>query len=234
MKKGKEEMSKKTIGIIVGAVIAVVALTVIVFMGMSRDFDAGKYVSVVLDYTFKGKTTDVESMFDAETVAQMENQYEENVVAFTKNNITSGTTMEVEMEEKYIAVCKDIFKAMKYKVKEVEKVSKDEYKVTVEYQAANIFPVYMETASQEASKIMEKVQRGEYQGTPEEIRQQMSQETINNDYELLNAAYQNVQYGEKETMVLTVKRTENEAFALDSEKLSEFLAKIMSLDANQD
>ena len=51
---------------------------------------------------------------------------------------------------------------------------------------------------------------------------------------VLEAAYENIQYDEKETFVFTVKRGENEAFALDSAALSEFLAKIMNLDAKQD
>ena len=62
----------------------------------------------------------------------------------------------------------------------------------------------------------------------------MQQETIANDYTVLEAAYENIQYDEKETFVFTVKRGENEAFALDSAALSEFLAKIMNLDAKQD
>jgi len=62
----------------------------------------------------------------------------------------------------------------------------------------------------------------------------MQQEIIANDYTVLESAYQNVQYGEKNTFVFTVKRSESEAFALDSAALSEFLAKIMNLDAKQD
>lgn len=236
MGKDKKSISKKTIGIIAGVVTAVVviALAVVISMGVNRDFDAETYVRVILDYTFKGNANDAESMFDADSLTQLEKQYEENIVAFVEKNITSGIAMEAEMKEQYVTLCKDIFKAMKYKVKEVEKVSNDEYKVTVEYQAANVFPAYMEAASQEAAKIMEKVQRGEYQGTTEEINQQMQQETISNDCELLNTAYQNVQYGEKETFVFTVKRGENDLFALDSAQLSEFIVKIVGLDEIQD
>jgi hypothetical protein len=165
----------------------------------------------------------------------MKKQYDENVAAFVENNITGGIAVDEEMNEKYTALCKDIFKAMKYKVKNVEKVSGDEYKVTVEYQTANVFDTYMEMAAQEAGKILEKAQRGdEYRGTPEEINAQMQQEMIANDYTVLESAYQNVQYDGKETFVFTVKRGENEAFALDSAALSEFLAKIMNLDAKQD
>lgn len=234
MEKEKKTLSKKTIGIIIGAVAAVIALGTVVVFGMNRDFEADKYVNVILDYTFKGESKGAGEMFDEASLSQMKKQYEDNITAFVEKNITGGIAVDAEIKEKYTALCKDIFKAMKYKVKKVEKVSGDEYKVTVEYQAANIFGTYMETATQEAGKLLEKVQRGEYQGTQDEINAQMQQETIANDYTLLDAAYQNVQYGDKETVVFTVKRGENQAFALDSASLSEFLAKIMALDANQD
>ena len=234
MEKEKKSLSKKTIGIIIGAVVAVIALGAVVVFGMNRDFKADKYVNVILDYTFKGEAKDAGEMFDKGSLEQMKKQYEDNITAFVEKNITGGIAVDEEMKEKYTALCKDIFKAMKYNVKKVEKVNGDEYKVTVEYQAANIFGTYMETATQEAGKLLEKVQRGEYQGTQDEINAQMQQETIANDYTLLDAAYQNVQYGEKETFVFAVKRSESEAFALDSTALSEFLAKIMNLDVKQD
>lgn len=235
MEKEKKTISKKTIGIIIGAVVAVIALSAVVFMGLNRDFEADKYVNVILDYTFKGEAKDAGEMFDGDALAQMEKQYEDNITAFVEKNITGGIEVEAEIKEKYTALCKDIFKAMKYKVKKVEKVSGDEYKVTVEYQTANIFETYMEMAAQEAAKMLEKAQSGgEYKGTPEEINAQMEQEIIANDYTVLEAAYQNVQYGDKETMVFTVKRGENQAFALESATLSEFLAKIMGLDEKQD
>lgn len=234
MGKDKKTISKKTIGIIAGAIVAVAAMGAVLVMGMTRDFEADKYVSVILDYTFTGKAQDAGEMFDENGLAQMGKQYEENITGFVEKNITGGIEVETEMKEKYTALCKDIFKAMKYKVKSVEKVSSDEYRVTVKYQAADIFGTYMETATQEAEKISEKAKRGEYQGTKEEINAQMQQETIANDYALLEAAYQNVQYGDKETFVFVVKRGENDVFALDSTALSDFLEKIMGLDEKQD
>lgn len=235
MKKEKKDTSKRTIGIIIGIVVAVVVLGAVVVIGMDRDFDAQKYVNVILDYTFKGKASDVGELFEEDSLAQMEKQYEENIAKFVDKNVTSETEVEAEMKEKYTTLCKDIFGAMKYRVKKTEKVNGDEYKVTVEYQAADIFPMYIEKATQEAATMRERAEKGEYQGeTTEAINLQMQQDTINNYYELLNNAYQNVQYGEKEEIIFTVKRNEENVFTLDSATLSEFLAKILSLDEIQD
>ncbi len=230
----KKTASKKTIGIIIGAVAVTIVLGIIVIMGMNRDFDAQKYVSVILDYTFKGKADGAEELFEEDSLAQLEKQYEENTAAFVEQNVVGKIEVESEMKEKYTALCKDIFQAMKYHVKKTEKVSSNEYRVTVEYQAANVFPVYKETASGEAAQMMAKVEKGEYRGTTEEINLQMQRDTINNNYELLKTACRNVQYGEKEQVVFTVKRDTNETFTLDSAELSEFLVKILSLDEIQD
>ena len=230
----KKKLSKKMLGIIIGTVAAVIVLGVVAFLSLNRDFKADQYVSVILDYTFKGEAKDPDGVFDNASHDQMKNQYDGNITAFVEKNITGGIAIDEEMKGKYTGLCKDIFKAMKYDVKKVEQVSSDEYKVTVEYQPANIFGIYMETAAQEAGKLLEKAQRGEYQGTQEEINAQMQQETIANDYTVLETAYQNVQYGEKETFVFVVKRGESDVFALDGAALSEFLAKIMNLDVKQD
>jgi hypothetical protein len=234
MKKEKKAISKEVLWIIIGTVVAVIALGAVAFWGLNQDFKADKYVGVILDYTFKGEADDTDGMFDPASHEQMKKQYDENIAVFVENNITGGIAVDDEMKEKYTALCKDIFKAMKYNVKTVEKVNRDEYKVTVEYETANIFGTYMELATQEAGKLLEKANRGEYQGTKDEINAQMQQETIVNDYTVLESAYQNVQYAEKEKFVFTVKRAESEAFALDGAELSEFLAKIMDLDAKED
>ena len=235
MKKEKKTISKEVLGIIIGTVVGLIALGAVAFWGLNQDFKADQYVGVILDYTFKGEAVDSDGMFDQTSHEQMKKQYDENVVAFVEKNITGGIAVDEEMKEKYTALCRDIFKAMKYKVKTVEKISKDEYKVTVEYQAANIFGTYMELAAQEAQKISDKANSGaEYLGTPEEVNAQIQQDIIVSDYTVLESAYQNVQYDKKETFVFTVKRSENDAFALDSAALSDFLVKIMNLDVKQD
>ena len=227
--------SKKTVGIIVGIVVVVAALGLVAVKGARRDFNAGGYVNAILDYTFKGKSEEAVNLFEEGALAHLENQYETNITTFVDKNITGGIEVDDGMRDKYIALCKDIFQAMKYQVKGVEKVNGDEYKVTVGFQAADIFPVYRNAALQEAAKIMEKVENGEYQGeSTEEINLQMKQDTINNDYELLGGAYENVQYGKEEEMIFTVKRGEDGVFAIDGASLSEFIRKILSLDEIRD
>ena len=101
MEKEKKTISKKTIGIIVGAIVAVIALGAVVVLGMNRDFKADKYVSVILDYTFKGDSKGAGEMFDEASLSQMKKQYEDNITAFVEKNITGGIAVNDEMKEKY-------------------------------------------------------------------------------------------------------------------------------------
>ena len=112
MKREKKKMSKKMIGIIAGVSVALIALVVVWCVGMNQDFDAGKYVSTILDYTFKGKTSNTEDMFDSISMTQLENQYQTQITTFVEKSITGDVEMDAETEEKYIALCKDIFKGL--------------------------------------------------------------------------------------------------------------------------
>ena len=71
------------------AVIAVILITIGVLVGMvlTKDFDAEKYVSVVLDQTFRGEVEGATEIIDGVTEEELYQQYEEGVTAFVKNNI---------------------------------------------------------------------------------------------------------------------------------------------------
>ena len=176
----------------------------------------------------------VASMVEGQTEEELYAQYEEGIESFVVNNITSGVEMDAELQEKYIALCREIFAAMKYDVKEAEKISRKEYQVPVEYQSADIFKNFVTAVSNEYTRLMQKVENGEYQGTLEEINAQMQADYLNNTYELLKTAYEAVQYAGPETMIFTVKEDENGLFTLDEAQIYEFITKIMGLDEIQD
>lgn len=234
MKEEKKVWSKKVIGICIALAVILIGILVYFFTQDEKDFDAGKYVNTILDYTFKGSTKEPRGMFDTEALTQLENQYQTQITGFVDSSITCGVEMDEEMKNKYIVLCKDIFKSMKYHVKSTEKINADEYKVTVEYQTADIFQNYMIATQQEEQRVQEKVDRGEYQGTQEEIELQLKNEVIQSYYELLNTAYKGAQYAEKAEMVFTVKRAEDDKFALDNAQLSDFIEKIIGLGKKQD
>ena len=235
MKDSKKAVPKRVIGLVIGIVVALIVLVIFFCVKNMSDFDAGKYVTTILDYTFKGRTNNPEEMFDENSLTQLENQYEAQITAFVEKSITGAVEMDEEMNKKYTALCKDIFKAMKYKVQTVTKKDENSYKVEVEFQSSDVFQKYMTSTEGAYQQMQDKVNKGsEYKGTPEEIELQMSKDILNNNYELLNVAYKEMQYSDKESVVFSVKRDANEMFAMDSKELSGFVEKILGLATNQD
>ena len=161
-------------------------------------------------------------------------QYEEGVLSFVQNNITSGVEVDEELEQKYVELGKDIFMIMQYNVKEAEKISGKEYNVPVEYQTMNVFPTFIEEVQKEAEKIKEKVNKGEYQGTLEEINTQMQEEFLQNSYICLRHAYREVRYEFKETMIFKVTRNDDGLYVIDEKQIHDFTSKILGLDEIQD
>ena len=89
-------------------------------------------------------------------------QYEEGVTSFVKNNIISGIVVNEEMETKFIALGKDIFRAMKFEVTSKEELNDKEHHVVVTYQPSDVFVKYVKYVQDESENINEKVENGEY------------------------------------------------------------------------
>lgn len=212
-------------------------LLVIVFllgMWIGKDFDAQGYVEAVLDHHFKGEVSELSEFVKKKSKEELTQQYEESVKTFAENIIINGIELEDGLKQQYIDLCKKIFESMKYDVKETEKISRKEYKVTVEYQASDVFQKFMDAIVLESDRIMDKVDKGEYKGTLEEINEQMEKEFLENCYNLLEQAYQESEYGETITEIFTIKKNAEGIFEIDDVQMNEFVKKIMGFDTNQD
>ena len=228
--------SKK--GIIIGSVIGVVAIVIafaVVVFGVKslNSFDAQGYVRGILEQNFKGEIKEVSTVVDGQTEETLLQQYEDGIEAFLKNRLMYGVEMDEETEEKYIALCKEIFKTMKYEVKEAEKVGEEKYQVPVEYQTSDVFLKFDTLIAEESARIFAKADKGEYLGTVDEINLQMQQEFLDNSYELLKKANEEAEYGEKETVVIVVEKNEKGLYTMGTQ-LNEFVLKITCEDVNQD
>lgn len=225
-------------GIITGIIIVVIAIVAIVSvlfgMGVFKKFDAQGYVSAILDQSFKGDVKGMANVVEGKTEKELIQQYEEGVKAFVTKNITTGIELDEELEAKYIDLCKEIFASMKYEVKSAEKQENGEIIVSVEYKATDVFSRFTALLAEESAAMTEKVEKGEYQGTVDEINAQMQNDFLNNSYELLKKAHEEAQYGEKETMKFAVKKIENKLYTMDDSQIYEFRVKILGLDAKED
>lgn len=228
-------MDAKKRNIIIGAAIGAVVLVlgVVACLGIFRGFNPKGYVEAILNQTFKGKVNAAVQMIEGATEKQLKAQYEAGVTSFVKNTIAGGVEMDAELEEKYVTLCKKIFDDMKYKVKGYQTVDGG-YEVTVEYQTADVLQKYVASAESETQRINEKVENGDYRGTLEEINTQMKKDFLSASYTILEKAYKNMEYGEKQTVVLTVQKGTGDLYELSGEEITQFIKKIMGLDAIQD
>ena len=218
----------------IGLIVVGLALLVILGMWYFREFDARGYVQAVLNQRFYGDVEAAVTFVDDKTEAELVEQYEAEIQSFVESNITAGVEMEEELQGQYVETCKRIFNEMDYSVKEAEKISRNEYHVLVEYSPVDVFQTFSTAVPEEKAKIEEKVEKGEYKGTKEEITKQMQQEYLYNCCELFKTAYEEMKYLEKETIELVVKRNEDKLFVIDEVQMHEFLVKIMGLDIKQD
>lgn len=232
-------MESKKKNIIIGVIISAAVVLFIVFgtlacLGVFREFNAQRYVTAVLDQTFKGDVEDAVEMVDGTTEEALVEQYETGIETFVKNTLLNGAELDSDLETKYIDVCKKIFASMKYSVQEAEKIRDGEFEVSVTYQPSNVLQLFISSATSEVTRIEQKKEKGEYRGTFDEIEAQMKAECITNWCTMLEEAYNNMEFGEEQTVVLKVVKGENDLYQLEESAITDVLKKILSLDAKQD
>lgn len=232
-------MERKKKNVVLGLVISVAAVLFIVFgtlacLGVFRGFNAQGYVSAILDQTFKGEVEYAVEIMEGATEETLYAQYEAGVESFVKNTILQGKEIDNELEEKYIDLCKKIFDKAKYSVQEAEKISDNEFHVPVTYQPSNVLQLFVASAAGEIDRIKAKNDKIEYRGTLEEIEAKMNEEYLTNCCTLLEEAYNNMEYGKEQTVVFKIVKGEDGLYKLEESAITQFLVKILSLDAKQD
>ena len=233
-------MDAKKRNIIIGAVIGVAAIGFFVFgilasLGIFRGFNAQGYVSAILDQTLKGDVENAVEMIDGTTEEGLLAQYEAGINSFVKNSLLSGVEIDEELEQKYADLCKKIFAKMEYSVQEAQEVNDEEFEVPVKYRPSNVLQLFIASATSEKQRIEEEAEKGaEYRGTQEEIVAKMQEELLNNWYTMLEDAYENMEFGEEQTMVFKIKKSEAGLYKLEESAITEFLKKILSLDVKED
>lgn len=219
---------------IAATIVVMLVLVGIVCFGLVRDFDAQGYVRAIMAQTFQGEVTEASEIIKNSTEEELYRQYEERIEAFVANNIIFDIEIDKDLEQKYVNLCKEIFGVMKYNVLEAEEINRKEYDVKVEFQSADVFQQFVKAVNEESLRLKEKAERGEYKGTKEEINKQMQEEFLNNSYEALKKAYQNIQYGEAETFVFKITSDDKNVFSVDDNDISLLITKILRLDEIQD
>jgi len=229
-------MDTKKRNMIIGAgaaAVVIIAIGLLAAFGVFRGFNPEGYVKAVLDQSLKGEVRVASQLMEGTTEDQLLKQYEAGITSFVKNSITSGVELDDELQGKYIELCKKVFGAMKYEVKEAKDTKDGGFEVTVSYKPANVFANFITKIGEENVRLTEKVENGEYRGTLEEINSQMQKDFMTNAYTLFEESYGAIEYGEEEAFVFTIVKDAEGMYDLDEAQISEFITKILNLDEIQ-
>ena len=135
-----------------------------------------------------------------------------------------------DASEEFKELAAAIFASMRYEVGEASETGKKEYEVPVVIQPIDTFLRYKELLAEDALRITERIKNGEYNGTEEEIQDQVLAEIAEQAYELLRRAYDDSEYGDKQTVILRVKSDTSDIYSIDEDDMDNLISKILRLD----
>lgn len=198
--------------------------------GCGSKFDARGYTKALLDLNFQGEAAGALEYVDGVTKEDLMQQYQAFIDQFVETNIASGLELPETKRQSFAQLVSTILTTMRYDVKEAKESGKREYEVPVSIWPTDLFEKYQELLAADSLKIAEKVREGGYVGTEEEVNQQMLGDIINHSYELLDAAFQDQEYQEEETVILHVRADKKNEYFIDEDDMNTLILKILKLD----
>ncbi len=213
---------------------ALCAVLVLGITGCGRDFDAAGYTQALLDLTFQGEITGAARFMEDASEEALMRAYQDSVDRFVAANITSGMDVGELKTSRFVELVSKIFMTMRYSVGEAEKTGNKEYEVPVDVWPADVFVNFQILLTQDSLKMAEKIEAGEYEGeTEEETDQMILSDIINHAYELLDTAYMDIGYGEKETVTLRIYAGQGKEYSADEDDMDHLFRVILRLDESQ-
>ncbi len=199
--------------------------------GCGKDFDAAGYVQALLDLTFQGEISGAAGFMEDASEETLMRAYQDSIDRFVAANITSGMDIGELKTSRFAELTSKIFLTMRYGVGEAKKTGKREYEVEVDIWPADVFVNFQDMLTEDSLKMAEKIEAGEYEGeTEEETGQMILSDIINHAYELLDTAYMDIQYGDKETVTLRVYAERGGDASIDEDDMDRLFRQILRLD----
>ena len=210
---------------------AVCAAVILGAAGCGKDFDAAGYVQALLDLTFQGEISGAAGFMEDASEETLMRAYQDSIDRFVAANITSGMDIGELKTSRFAELTSKIFLTMRYGVGEAKKTGKREYEVEVDIWPADVFVNFQDMLTEDSLKMAEKIEAGEYEGeTEEETGQMILSDIINHAYELLDTAYMDIQYGDKETVTLRVYAERGGDDSIVEDDMDRLFREILRLD----
>lgn len=216
-----------------GVIALIIMLAGVLAGGCGNKFDAKGYVQAVLDEKFQGEFEDAARIMEM-TQYELKEDYENEIRDFVYIYLTGGyEELSDYAEYEYETIVKEIFSVMKYEVKKADKTGKREYEVAVEIRPTDIFLTYVEKLKALSEEIEKSAANGGYEGSGEEIEQQMENDYLNQAPVLLEESYANMQYSEKKTVIVKVSGNKENVYSISEEEFDNLTEQFFRMDEIQ-
>lgn len=211
--------------------LALYAAAALCAAGCGKDFDAAGYAEALLSLTFQGEITQAAAYTEDASKETLMKAYQDSIDRFVAANITSGLNVGELKSARFGELVSKIFMTMRYSVGEADKTGRKEYEVAVDIWPADVFVNFKQLLTADSLKMAEKIEAGEYEGgTEEETNQKILNDIVNHAYELLDTAYMDIRFGDKETVTLRVYAEKGEDYSIDEEDMDALIRRILRLD----
>lgn len=206
-----------------------IALFVLIFGLLSgcasvQKFDASGYTKACLDANYKGEFDEYVKLTKS-TKEEAEKTYNQNLSIATKQLTSVG--ISEELSEKYTQLFIDLFKQVKYTVKEAKEDKDKNYKVEVEIEPAQIFNGVLEATQAEIEAMVTEMAASGTIPSQDEIMEQ----TFQILYDKVAANMENLTYGEKQVIEISVTKDSNNVYSISDEDYLKLDAAMYDKDA---
>ncbi len=198
--------------------------------GCGSGFDASGYTAAILDLQFQGDTKNARTLVAGATQKSLSEMHQEFILSFTESYITDGMEIAEADEERFAELTASVFASMRYEVGEAEETGKKEYEVPVAIQPVDTFLRYKDLLTEDALRISEKIRKGKYKGSQEQIEDQVMEEIAGHACELLERAHADSSYGGRQTVILKVRSDTSDIYSIDEDDMDNLIKKILRLD----
>ncbi len=219
MRKGMKRV------LIVGLVVAVM----MTFAGCKKkEFDAAGYVKATLDMTMKGETEDYIKFVGCskeEALKDYEDTLDEAVEQFGEFGVNE------EALEEFRQFSIDLYKAVKYEVKEAQKEKDGSYTVKVETEKMNVFAGAMEKFEEAAESYVEEAVAAALEGGEQLTDEKMAQDLYGKVIELFKESLANATYQEPTTVEVKVSQDDDGVWEIPEKDFEVLELSLIDIDA---
>lgn len=215
---------------ILALLLAAVPLTVFAAGCSKKDFDASACASACLDSILKGDDTAARQLAEdqaddqAELLASVRSQLLSERVSLSlgdNGDGPGGVQLSPELEQNYTTLWEDIFAKTDYSVSSAEKADDDSYQVTLSTKQLELYGTLQELLPEKLQEYSEA--SGTAEGTDD------SGLYASTMLEAYQEALGSASYGEEASAEITLSRTEDQLWTIDSEDMNTLLESLLDL-----